>query len=68
MRDGRIIFGAGLVFGTLTELENTDVHEGSSRAVLDSLQKRVRELHPTLREVSFQKSRVSLGLNDHFLA
>jgi len=53
MRDGRVIFGAGLVFGEPPELEETDVREGSSGAVLDRLQKRVRGLHPALRETRF---------------
>src|SRR5262249_25047348 len=53
-REGRMIFGAGLVFGKPSELEETDVREGSSRAVLDRLQKRVRGLHPLLREVRFE--------------
>jgi gamma-glutamylputrescine oxidase len=51
--DGRVIFGAGLVFGRLAELEDTDVREGDSGTVLGRLQKRVRGLHPALREVRF---------------
>lgn len=53
IRDGRVIFGAGLVFGEPPELEATDVREGASGAVLDRLQKRVRGLHPALRKVRF---------------
>jgi glycine/D-amino acid oxidase-like deaminating enzyme len=53
IRDGRVIFGAGLVFGEPADLEHTDVREGSSGAVLDRLQKRVRGLHPALHEVRF---------------
>jgi gamma-glutamylputrescine oxidase len=56
VRDGRVIFGAGLVFGTPSELEDTNVREGDSGAALDRLQKRVRGLHPTLREVRFEAS------------
>jgi glycine/D-amino acid oxidase-like deaminating enzyme len=52
--DGRVIFGAGLVFGKPAELEHTDVREGDSGVVLDRLQKRVRELHPALRDVRFE--------------
>jgi glycine/D-amino acid oxidase-like deaminating enzyme len=53
-RDGRVIFGAGLVFGKAPDLERTDVREGSSGAVLERLQKRVRALHPALRETRFE--------------
>jgi gamma-glutamylputrescine oxidase len=51
--DGRVIFGAGLVFVRAAELEDTDVREGDSGTVLGRLQKRVRGLHPALREVRF---------------
>ena len=54
IRDGRVIFGAGLVFGKPAELEDTDVREGSSGAVLDRLRRRVRGLHPALREARFK--------------
>jgi len=54
IRDGRVIFGAGLVFGKPAELEDTDVREGSASAVLDRLQKRVRGLDPALRDVRFE--------------
>jgi len=54
IRDGRVIFGAGLVFGEPPELEATDVRKGSPGALLDRLQKRVRGLHPALREVRFE--------------
>jgi glycine/D-amino acid oxidase-like deaminating enzyme len=53
-RDRRVIFGAGLVFGEAADLEQTDVREGSSGAVLERLQKRVRGLHPALRETRFE--------------
>jgi gamma-glutamylputrescine oxidase len=53
IRDGRVIFGAGLVFGKPAELEETDVREGNPGAVLDRLQKRVRGLHPVLRKAQF---------------
>lgn len=51
--DGRVIFGAGLVFGAPPDLEGTDVAEGESHAVLERLQHRVRGLHPKLAEVQF---------------
>ena len=54
IRDGRVIFGAGLVFGKPAELEDTNVREGRSGAVLDRLRKRVRGLHPALREARFE--------------
>lgn len=54
IRDGRVIFGAGLVFGKPVALEAIDVREGNSAAVLDRLQRRVRGLHPALREVRFE--------------
>jgi gamma-glutamylputrescine oxidase len=51
--DGRVIFGAGLVFGKPPELENDDVREGESHVVLERMKRRVRELHPALSEVRF---------------
>jgi len=54
IRDGRVIFGAGLVFGRPTELEDTDVRGGSLGAVFDRLRDRVRALHPALREARFE--------------
>ena len=51
--DGRVIFGAGLVFGRPNELEDTDVREGESLAVLERMKRRVRGLHPRLAEVGF---------------
>ena len=53
MADGRVIFGAGLVFGEPSALEGTDVREGDSHAVLERLQRRVRGLHPSLAKVQF---------------
>lgn len=52
--DGRVIFGAGLVFGKPAELEASDVREGSIGAVLDRLRTRVRGLHPALRATRFE--------------
>jgi len=51
--DGRVIFGAGLVFGEPSDLENADVREGESGTALDRLQRRVRGLHPGLADVQF---------------
>jgi gamma-glutamylputrescine oxidase len=51
--DGRVIFGAGLVFGNPPDLEDTDVREGESHAVLERMKRRVRVLHPALTEVQF---------------
>jgi gamma-glutamylputrescine oxidase len=54
IRDGRVIFGAGLIFGNPAELEATNIREGGSEAVLDRLRKRVRGLHPALHHVRFE--------------
>ncbi len=54
IRDGRAIFGAGLVFGNPAELEDTNVSQGNSATVLDRLQSRVRGLNPALCKVRFQ--------------
>lgn len=51
--DGRVIFGAGVVFGDPSELESADAREGESRAVLERMQRRVRGLHPLLAKVQF---------------
>ena len=51
--DGRVIFGAGLVFGEPSDLENANVREGASAAVLERMLGRVRGLHPRLAEVQF---------------
>ena len=52
--DGRMIFGAGLVYGKPAVLERTDVAAGDSRVVLERLQRRVRRLHPALSDVRFE--------------
>jgi gamma-glutamylputrescine oxidase len=56
IRDGRVIFGAGLVFGAPPELDRTRIDTGRSQAVLDALQQRVRALHPALRDVRFESA------------
>ena len=53
MADGRVIFGSGLIFGSPSELENTDVDEGESHTLLERLQRRVRGLHPKLAQLKF---------------
>jgi len=55
-KDGRVIFGSQLVFGSPAELEDIDVSAGESGAALEALRKRVRRLHPSLRKVSFSAS------------
>ncbi len=54
--EGRLIFGAGLVFSSAAELEAANVNAGSSRAALMTLQNRVRRLHPKLSKVQFPAS------------
>lgn len=51
--DGRVIFGAGLVFGSPQELERLDIRVGDPKAVFARLEARVRGLHPALAEVRF---------------
>lgn len=51
--DGRVIFGAGLVFGSPPDLETSDSTQGRSLTVLEHLQRRVRTLHPLLAGVRF---------------
>jgi gamma-glutamylputrescine oxidase len=66
MRDGRMIFGAGLVYGKPGVLERTDVAEGDSRSVLERLEKRVRGLHPALRAVRFDAAWAGpIAFTDH---
>ena len=56
MTDGRLIFGAGLVFGSPAQLEAASVKAGDSRASLMRLQDQVRRLHPKLAQVQFSAS------------
>jgi gamma-glutamylputrescine oxidase len=53
MRDRRMIFGAGLSFGTPDELENLTWTSPQAQAILTRLKHRVRNLHPALAEVQF---------------
>lgn len=48
-----VVFGAGLIFGTPTELGRVDIGKGESKTILDRLEARVRRLHPALKEVRF---------------
>jgi gamma-glutamylputrescine oxidase len=56
IKDGRVIFGSQLVFGSPAELEDIDVSAGEPGAALEALRERVRRLHPSLRKVSFSAS------------
>ncbi len=51
--DHRVIFGAGLAFGSPAELERLDVNSGEPSATLDALEARVRRLNPVLRDACF---------------
>jgi gamma-glutamylputrescine oxidase len=51
--DGRVIFGSGLVFGSPSDLEASDVRQGDSLTALERLRRRVRALHPRLADVRF---------------
>jgi len=53
-RDGRMIFGAGLVCSEPAVLERADLPRGNSRIALDRLQKQVPQLYLALREVRFE--------------
>ncbi len=53
VRDGRVIFGSGLVLGSPGELEAAEVGGGDSRIALERLESRVRALHPRLRRIGF---------------
>lgn len=51
--DNRVIFGAGLTFGSPAELEALDVASGEPADVLNALETRVRGLNPVLQNVKF---------------
>jgi gamma-glutamylputrescine oxidase len=51
INDGRVVFGAGLKYGAPQGLEQVDVGEGDSRAILARLEMRVRGLHPAMAKV-----------------
>jgi gamma-glutamylputrescine oxidase len=53
-RDNSIIWGAGLVSAPDSpDLSRVDIAEKGSSRMFDSLEKRVRELHPALAEIRF---------------
>ncbi len=51
--DNRVIFGAGLTFGSPDELEASDVGSDEPADVLNALEARVRRLNPVLQNVKF---------------
>jgi gamma-glutamylputrescine oxidase len=55
-KEGRVVFGAGLVFGDPNEIENIDIDRGSSAQITERLQVRVRGLNPALRDIGFDAS------------
>jgi glycine/D-amino acid oxidase-like deaminating enzyme len=55
MRDNRAIFGSGLVtVKNWEELHTLDVRTGRSEELLETLKRRVRGLHPALKNVKFR--------------
>jgi gamma-glutamylputrescine oxidase len=50
-RNGEIVFGAGLKYGTPRELEEASIGSDDSRSILQRLAARVRLLHPALANV-----------------
>lgn len=48
---GEIVFGAGLKHGAPAELERTSIATEDSRAILQALVRRVRELNPVLNNI-----------------
>ena len=51
--DGRIVFGAGLAFGSPDELESLDLDVPEVRSQFTRLENRVRRLNPALKHVDF---------------
>jgi hypothetical protein len=51
--DGRVVFGAGLAFGSPDELEELDLDVPEVRSQFARLEARVRELNPALKHVDF---------------
>ncbi len=51
--DGRIIFGAGLAFGSPDELEKLDLDAPEVRNQFARLEERVRGLNPALKHIDF---------------
>jgi len=51
--DGRVIFGAGLVYGAAARLERTGIGGGEAKLAIERLEARVRGLNPTLARIRF---------------
>ena len=51
--DGRIVFGAGLAFGSPDELEELDLDVPEVQSQFTRLENRVRALNPALKQVDF---------------
>jgi len=51
--EGRVIFGAGLLFDSSDRLEETGLKTRSFTGVVDILKRRVRGLHPALANIHF---------------
>ena len=51
-RDGRVIFGAGLVDADDSgDLEHIDITKGQAKVLFESIERRIHSLHPALREI-----------------
>ncbi len=50
-RDGEVVFGAGLKFGTPEELERARIGDNDSQTILQGLARRVQRLNPALARV-----------------
>jgi glycine/D-amino acid oxidase-like deaminating enzyme len=55
-RDGEIVFGTGLKYGTPRELEEASIGSDDSRSILQRLAARVRRLNPALANVRIASS------------
>jgi glycine/D-amino acid oxidase-like deaminating enzyme len=52
LRDGSVIFGAGLVDADDSlDLTHIDITRGDARNLFESIERRIRNLHPELREI-----------------
>ncbi len=68
MRDGRVIFGAGLVFDSIDKLERKRLTDEEIGARLENLKSRVRALNPALKQVKFcYQWGGPIGIPDDFL-
>ncbi len=56
MRDGRVIFGAGLLFAAPNELEQIGIDNEEFANIISALHDRIRRLHPSLSKVGFSAS------------